>query len=179
MGMGGVPDGIRARLEAGTASEPAVLCSGVSGARLFARDGVREESVSLADIGSFGAGWLPLERAGRERWRPTGGRESEVLVQLDAPLALAVAVTARPPAVADASGSSWSLHVNGKALETYPLGAGEATYSWVAPAELWRTGTNRLTLVRSEAPAAPPTDGGARPSLRVIAIRLRPVPSAP
>jgi hypothetical protein len=56
---------------------------------------MREQSLSLADPDSFAAGWPPLERSASERRRQFGESGRELLVRLDLPQEVEVAVTAR------------------------------------------------------------------------------------
>jgi hypothetical protein len=170
VGLGGPPDWAQARVES-AASESAVICPGVAGAQLFARDDIREDAISLADGESFGAGWLEMERDGGERWRQTRNGESDLLVRLDVPRTVTMTVTTRPGAAPNAAGRI-GLRVNGALLDLRDLQGGGNDYTWTVPESRWLAGTNRLVLVTTPIDASQGNEL-VPPVLHVTSLRFR------
>jgi len=171
LGLGGRPDWARVRLESEGAPTDATLCAGVAGARLFAREGLREDSISLADGDSFGQGWLPVSRAGRERWRQTSGSQAEILARVDQQETIEVVLAARPGALLSRP-ARIGLHVNGTPAGAQVLLPQGASYAWTVPGDRWRVGTNHL-IVTVEAGEPLSGAGSDPPVLHVTSIRLR------
>jgi hypothetical protein len=170
LGLGGSPDWGWARLPstAGTAT----ICAGTAGARLFTRDGQREDTLSLGDGDSFGDGWLGLARTETERWRETDAPESELFVRLDARRTLELALWARPATPPAAARPHLSLEVNGRRMEAQAVEAGTARYGWTVPEDHWRAGTNRIVVRVVPADTASPSAGDL-PRLQVTEVRFR------
>lgn len=172
MGLNGSPDWGWARQQPAAPRGPATICPGVAGARLFARDGQREDGISLNDADSYGDGWLGPSRSGSERWRETSAEESELLVRLDVPRTIDLTLSARPVAPQGVDPARIRLEVNGRLLEAQPLQAGPAHYAWTIPGDHWRTGTNRIVVRLTSAGRATPV-GANPPRLQVTEVRLR------
>jgi hypothetical protein len=172
LGLGGSPDLVRARLESSVGAGDATLCAGVAGARLFTREGLREDLLSLSDGDSFGDGWLAITRTDRGRWRQTVGDEAEVMVRVDVPETLTVAIAARPGPPDRQNRGGIGLRVNGVPSESHDLIPGDGTYAWTVPRDRWRVGTNHLVV--TVAPTEPPSGVGEdQPVLEVTSIRFR------
>jgi len=170
LGLGGSPDWAWAQLQstAGTA----IICAGTAGARLFTRDGQREDALSLGDGDSFGDGWPGLARTDTERWRETDAPESELFVRLDAGRTLEIAVWARPATPPAPGRPRISLEVNGTRMEAQAMEAGPARYVWTVPEDHWRTGTNRIVVRVLPADTAASSDANL-PRLQITEVRFR------
>lgn len=170
LGLGGSPDWAWARLQ--STAGAATVCAGVTGARLFARDGQREDALSLGDGDSFGDGWLGVARTDTERWRETNAAESELFVRLDVRRTLELSVWARPATPPVAAHPRITLEVNGGRVEAQAMQAGPARYAWTVPEDHWRAGTNRIVVrVLPDDRAASTT--AELPRLQVTAVRAR------
>lgn len=170
VGLGGTPDWAQARVES-PAGESAVICPGVAGAQLFARDDIREDAISLTDGDSFGAGWLEMEREGGQRWRQTRNGESDLFVRLDVARTLTMTVTTRPGAPPNTAGRI-GLRVNGALLDFRDLQGGGNDYTWTVPESQWRAGTNRLVLVTTPIDSSQGNEV-VSPVLHVTSLRFR------
>jgi hypothetical protein len=173
IGLSGQPDWARARVLPGSVTSEAVLCAGVAGARLFARSGQRVEAVSLIDNDTFVAGWQAVQFAGAERWRRLSASEGDLLVRLDVPEVVTVAIAARTRTPA---GVPWGvgLAINGVSAGQQPLQPTAATYEWQVPQERWQRGTNHLRLSLSAGPSS--SLQGPPPAVEITELQFRRAP---
>jgi hypothetical protein len=130
----------------------AVLCNW-SRADFFTAAGV--ESIPLSEDGDafFGQGWMapePINEGGQ--MRRTSEPAAEVLVPLAGPRRIRVRLYGR--ALGTVEPHLVTVAVNGHALPPKRMAHVWTTFEWDVPADLWRTGLNRLTLESGD-PAFP------------------------
>jgi hypothetical protein len=174
IGLGEAPTTAYARYLPG---EPAVdrveLCGAVSGAPRFDR-GASSETIAVADLQTGGWGWHDSERDARGPFRWSDGPETGLLLQLIRVGATRVEVDASAAAVDlrdDDESVTLTLLVNGTPLPSMTMGRDVQTYAWQVPAEVWKTGMNRVGLRVSA--AVSPSSLGISTDQRILGLALR------
>ena len=92
----------------------------------------------------------PINEGGE--MRRTSEQAAEVLVPLATPQRIRLRLHAR--ALGTVEPHLVTVAINGRPLPAQPMGHVWTTFQWDAPAELWRSGLNRLTLESGD-PAFP------------------------
>lgn len=148
------------------------ICAAPLGPLRLAEHG--DAPIALADESAFGTGWYGREGRGEATFR-WAQPEAIVLVRSAVRDTVTVTLDAEPAAPVADGGTTVSLLVNGVELESRPMSAGRARYTWTAPAGVWLAGTNELWWRTSRAVRPADTGGGDTRSLalRVSGITLR------
>jgi len=172
LALGGFMPVAFARLTGPEPAAPVQLCSGMqTGASRTAgrqaRRGVVDD-IDLTSDGPFVFGWHRPEQAGPWTFRWTSAPRAELLVPVDRPDTMAVALELGPPLV---EGTMLELRVNDTAFAPVVLTEGTAQYRWVVPAEVWRAGMNQLWLGTSR--LVRPAELGPTADERVLGVAVR------
>ncbi len=169
--LGGQPDIAVARASVDLNNPRRATLCGWSGRDFFEAD--REEHVAFGSAGenSFGAGWHGAERSNDAvdfRW--TSAREADVLVPLAKTGPITVRLRATPFEYPGSSRPVVALTINAVKFGPQSMHSGWNVYEWTVPAEVWRQGFNRLTVVTST--LASPARVGLSSDTRLLGVAV-------
>ena len=156
---------------------PVTMCPGPQRADLMlSGSDTAQTLIDMRAVRPFGSGWHSPE-ADPDPFRWTAGLRSAVAVTMAQPGPVRVTLTASPAARPQRQ-PSIALTVNGCALPSQAMPAGQGDYAWDVKGECWQPGVNSMWVLQG--PLVSPSESGQADTrqmgARVGAIRLARLP---